>query len=251
MKDEKVKKLTNKPDPAIGSKKVYQKKNKNPRTDYWYCEIENRYKRHEFMFLDFSDLTPEDLLYYHNGIKRKFKTANQRRLRDAILNALNNKPESNFVWIQVCEPTINKYGDIVYNPEQKITRAHKVYEWEDVANNYLPENGSQLATTTIYYLLLLRWLKDGWVNIKTLADNSSHIGRYRNSKHLKKEFAGLKNFVGNTTKIVKDPNSKSGFSLMGGTRKDSGFMYPVSSVYHVKDADDTFELSVGLIILQK
>ena len=53
MKDEKVKKLTNKPDPAIGSKKVYQKKNKNPRTDYWYCEIENRYKRHEFMFLDF------------------------------------------------------------------------------------------------------------------------------------------------------------------------------------------------------
>ena len=28
MKDEKVKKLTNKPDPAIGSKKVYQKKNK-------------------------------------------------------------------------------------------------------------------------------------------------------------------------------------------------------------------------------
>lgn len=247
MEKEKVINLTNKPNPIIGGTKVYQKPRKVPKTDYWYCKIQEA----EFMYLDFSNLTKNDLLFDSNGKERKFKTLKQKKLKNAIFDALKSKPDNGFAWIQVCEPYLHNDGTIEFDPKRKITGGIKTFEWENVASNYLPENGSQLATATIYYLLLLRWLKDGWVTLEDLADNSSRIGKYRTSKHPKDEFAGLKHFAGSTYKIIKDPASKSGFSLMGGSYRDSGDVCPVASAYHVNHADDTYMSTVGLIILTR
>lgn len=248
MENEKVVDLTNEgPNPIIGGTEVYQKKDKVPRTNYWYCKI----REAEFMYLDFSDLTKEDLFFDSNGKEREFKTLRQKKLKNSISSALRRKPKSGFVWIQVCEPYIDNDGTVIFDPEKKITKPLEVCKWDDIAKNYLPENGSQLATKAIYYLLLLRWLKDGWATLEELADDSSEIGRYRNSKHPKNEFAGLKHFVGNTYKIVKDYNAKSGFALMGGSYQDTGKGCPVGTVYHLNYASNVYTSTVGLIILTR
>lgn len=242
-----------KPVPLIGGTEVYQKDNG---TGYWYCKIKEG--RDEFMCLYFGDLTKGDLIYDAKGDKRKFDTIKQKKLKKEILKALNNKPEEGFRWIPVYEPSKDDNGNVQYVSGEKVLIGEFCsYEWEEVFDNYSPENGSREASITTCFLLLLRWIKDGVATIEQLADNSEEIGHYWGSKNEKhdfektgeREFGGLYGFVGNTYKEVKDSGTSSGFSHLGGRCMIKGHVSPVANVYRRVNPHYAGIDSVGLLEL--
>lgn len=248
-----VSKATQKPEPLIGGTKVYQKENG---TNYWYCKIKDR---DEFMYLYFADLTKKDLLYDANGKKRKFATSEQKTFKANVLEALENMPKRGYSWLPAYEPSKDENGNIQFVSGQVVLRGLSSYEWESKATDYSPDNGSRMASITTYFLLLLRWLKDGHATVEQLADDSKDIGHYWNSENAKhdyektgeRQFGGLDGFVGNTYKIVKDPDSGSGFSVLGGRYGNYGFNCPVADVFRDHDPYDRGIDSVGLLELTK
>lgn len=246
-------KVTPKPEPLIGGTEVYQKENG---TGYWYCKIKNR---DEFMFVDFTDLCKKDLLYDANGKKRKFATSEQKTFKENVLKAIENMPTEGFRWLPAYEPSKHEHGNIQFVSGQVVLRGLSSYEWESKATDYSPDNGSRMASITTYFLLLLRWLKDGHATVEQLADDSKDIGHYWNSENAKhdfektgeRQFGGLYGFVGNTYKIVKDPDSGSGFSILGGIYNYNGGKYPASDVYHDNYPYNRYSNGVGLVELTK
>ena len=243
-----------KPIPLIGGTEVYQKENGTP---YWYCKIKEG--RDEFMHVYFDDLTEDDLLFDTNGKKRQFVTNKQKKFKADVMKALKNKPKEGYRWIPVYEPSKNSKGNLRYTAGKEVLLALNSYEWEKKFEEYSPKNGSREASITTYFLLLLRWLKDGMATIEQLADNSKEIGNYWDSKDAKhsrektgeREFGGLYGFVGNTYKIVKDSESDSGVSIVGGYYHTFGDSYPLADVLHVEDPHDTRFTGVGLLELIK
>lgn len=224
-----------KPIPLIGGTDVYQKDNGTP---YWYCKIKEG--RDEFMHLYFKDLTEQDLLF-DDGKARIFTTMNQEKFMFNVLEALKNKPKEGYRWIPVFEPSVSD-KNLQYVAGEKVLRMLYSDEWEQIFNEYSPTNGSQPASITTYFLLALRWLKDGTATLKQLADDSKEIGHYWDTENYKgdlektgeREFGGLFGFVGNTYKIVKDPASDSGFSYVGGHCGGFGNDMPLTNVKFVK-----------------
>ena len=94
-----------KPEKLVGGTEVYQKEG----IPYWYCKIKNG--RDEFMHLYTDDLTEKDLLYdSKTGKPRKFMTKMQKKFKDNVLVALENKPREGFRWIPVFEPSSDGKG---------------------------------------------------------------------------------------------------------------------------------------------
>ena len=248
-----VSKAIPKPIPLIGGTKVYQKEG----LPYWYCKIKDG--RDEFMHLYFGDLTDNDVLYTADGKKRKFVTERQKKFRADVMKALENMPEEGFRWIPVYEPSKDDDGNIQYVSGADVLRGLNSYNWEKAFQNYSPENGSRMSSITTYFLLLLRLLKDGFATVEQLADDSKEIGHYWDSENAKHEFektgkrqlGGLYGFAGNTYKIVKDSESSSGFSLLGGSYYDSGYVYPLDVFGPDDDPINTKCHSVGLLELTK
>lgn len=248
-----VSKALPKPTPLIGGTEVYQKENN---TNYWYCKIKDR---DEFMYLYFADLTKNDLIYDANGGKRKFTTSKQKTFKANVLKALENMSKRGYSWLPAYEPSKDENGNIQFVSGKVVLKGLSSYEWEERLKHYSPENGSKMASITTYFLLLLRWLKDGHATVQQLADDSSEIGHYWNSENAEhdcekigeRQFGGFYGFVGNTYKIVKDPDSGSGFSLLGGRYYGNGDEYPVADVYHVCYANRRDSYSVGLVELTK
>lgn len=222
-----------KPIPLIGGTEVYQKDNGTP---YWYCKIKEG--RDEFMHLYFDDLTEDDLLYDAKGKKRKFVTERQKQFKEYALKALNNKPDEGYRWIPVYEPSKDSKGNLQYVAGAKVIRKLDSYAWKDLFERYSRENGSHQAPITTYFLLGLRWLKDGIATLEQLSDDSNELGYYSNRNELKhdfkkageNEFGGIFGFVGNTYKIVIDLGSSSGFSMVGGHYLEIGDESPFARV---------------------
>lgn len=223
-----------KPIPLIGGTEVYQKDNGTP---YWYCKIKEG--RDEFMHVYFEDLTEKDLLYDANGKKRKFVTPKQKMFETNVKEVLKSKPKEGYRWLPVYEPSENSNGNLCYIAGAKVFQDLNAYQWYRKLEQYSPENGSKQATYTTYFLLLLRWLKDGIATIEQLADDSTEIGHYRYSKDAKihqlektgdREFGGLYGFVGNTNKIVRTYETELDFSLIGGNYCAVGSEYPLARV---------------------
>lgn len=248
-----VSKALPKPTPLIGGTEVYQKEG----LPYWFCKIKDG--RDEFMHLYFGDLTNEDILYNEDGKKREFVTERQKKFREDVIKALNNMPEEGFRWIPVYEPSKDDGGNIQYVSGVNVLRGLNSYNWEEAFQNYSPENGSRMSSITTYFLLLLRLLKDGFATVEQLANDSKEIGHYWDSKNAKHELektgerqlGGLYGFAGNTYKIVKDSESSSGFSILGGSYDIYGDKYPLADVAHVIDPNFTKDNGVGLLELTK
>lgn len=236
----------------IGATDVYQKKYNG--TDYWYCKIKGR---DEFMYLYLGDLTSNDLFYDADGNERKFVTEKQKKFRVDVMKALKYMPEESFRWIPVYEPSIDFRGNLQYVSRATVLRNLTSCEWEKKFQKYSPENGSQMASKTTYFLLLLRLLKDGLATMEQLADDSKEIGHYWDSENAKHEmektderqFGGLYGFAGNTHKIVRDFESSSGFSNLGGSYLVFGNNGSLSSGEDDKYLDVAHYRGVGLMEL--
>lgn len=230
---------SSKPVPLIGGTEVYQKDNG---TDYWYCKIKDG--RDEFIYIRFDDLTTYDLLFDSSGKERDFKAGYKHDFMMNVWNALKNKPETKGVWLPVYEPSKYNDGGIQYVLGEHIRKDLDCYRWEMFFEVYSPENGSRMASTTTYFLLLLRWLKDGIVSVGELTDVSMFCTYELTGK---RRFGGFYDFVGNTAKIVKDPKSKSGYSIVGG---NDGFrFFGLSDIVHEKSPDHICPSHVGLLEL--
>lgn len=246
---------TIKPVPLIGGTDVFQRLNGTP---YWYCRIKGG--RDEFMYLYFEDLTKNDLLYDNNGKKRKFITEKQKKFKANVLKALNNKPIEGYRWIPIYEPSLSEDGELQYVLGEKVLRNLNYDAWEKLFNEYSPKNGSQQASVTTYFLLLLRWLKDGIATLEQLTENSKDIGHYKDSEYSKCDFeltgerffGGLFGFVGNTYKILKNSDKESKCSLAGSAYEILGYVFPVADVTNTNlPSSAVFEKGVGLLELTK
>lgn len=132
-------------------------------------------------------------------------------------------------------------------------------EWDKMLKKYSPANESAKISKTTYFLLSLRWLKDGFATLDQLADHSEEIGHYWDSENAKYEFektgerkfGGVYGFVGNTCIIVEDPNSESGSSLLGGSYDNLGDSCPLDDVALIFSPDLEYSNSVSWLELKK
>lgn len=242
-----------KPKALAGGSVVYKKDD----IPYWYCKIKGR---DIFMHVYMEDLTENDLLYdSKTGKERVFSTDRQKKFKEYVLEALTNKPEEGFRWIPMYEPSLAPNGSVQFVEGEKPLLGLKCNEWNKMLKEYSPENESGRCSKTTYYLLLLRWLKDGIVTLEQLTDHSEEIGHYEDSVNSKddfertgeRKFGGLYGFVGNTNKIIEDPFSTSGCSLVGGNFNNDGNKFPLAVLYHIDGPYYTYNHSVGLMELKK
>lgn len=241
------KKAMPKPTPLKGGTEVYQKEG----VPYWYCKIK---EGDEFMHIDFSDLTDDDLLYCANGIEqRRFVTESQKKFRENVIKALKNKPKEGFRWVQVSNFMVDEDGNLhqVSSIEEEETlslRALTRYEWERLFKDYSPENISHMASDTTYFLLLLRWIKDGKVTIEQLVDNPKKTGgQYWSPEY---EFGGLKGFA--SEHIYKCLKNSEGFWITG----DNAFILsydilPLTDVRRDSNPNLLHHRYVGFMELEK
>lgn len=251
---EKAKVEIPKPKALVGGGEVYQ----NDDEPYWYCDIKDG--RDTFMHVYMEDLTEEDLLYdSKTGRKRKFSTGRQKKYKKDVLEALANKPKEGFRWIAVYEPSLAPNDSIQFVEGKRPLVGLSCLEWDKMLKKYSPENESAKISKTTYFLLSLRWLKDGFATLEQLADHSEEIGHYWDSENAKHEFektgerkfGGVYGFVGNTCIIVEDPNSESGYSLLGGNYYKYGDSYPLADVNHIFYPYNKLNVSVSWLELKK
>lgn len=236
-----------KPHPLIGSKRVYQKEG----LPYWFCKI----GKDEFMHLYLEDLTIKDILFDSmTKKKREFKTKKENNIGNYIINALNEEVlESK--WIPVYEPSLSDIKEkLQFVPNVKPKVDLECTDWEELFEQYSPENNSKMTNINIVFLLQLRWLKDGMLTVKSLT-NPKYIGNYYCPGKPNKleptgtrEIGGLYGFVGNTCNIVKDPSSKSGYSFVGGGFNYKSSEYSLANVYPIrKGCEFIIPNSVGIM----
>lgn len=220
--------LIPKPEKLIEGTEVYLKSKDIP---YWYCRIHNL--KTECMHLYTEDLTQHDLLYDSKTKEtRRFNSDKEKEFLNNVLEALANKPEEGFRWIPV-EPPIEH---AVLTDFQEFNYP----EWEMYAKRYAPKNESDLGSKHTYFLLGLRWLKDGIATLNQLANNSQEIGSYRKPGREAyegielKEFGGLYCFVGLDRKIVKRIKQGQSYSYpeLGGSAADTGSSRPFGNVQY-------------------
>lgn len=231
-----------KPKALVGGSVVYKKDN----LPYWYCKIKNG--RDEFFHLYMEDLTEEDLLYdSKTGEKRTFDTGSKKKFKKHVLKALANRPEEGFRWIPVYEPSLTPNGELRFVKTEKTLVGLKCHEWTKKLIKYSPENESDMSSKTTYYLLLLRWLKDGVATLEQLVD----LEHDRNSKNVKsdseRKFGGLDGFL-NSFKIVEDTNSGSGYSLLG---YGAGNKYQIANFCYIKQLGNRSDEAIALMELKK
>lgn len=222
-----------KPRPLIGAKKVYQKED----VPYWYCRIKNG--RDEFMQVYMEDLKEEDLLYdFKTGKERKFLSSKLKEFKENALIAIANKPREGYRWIPVFEPSLDGKNRLQFVKGKIPLTGLDIYEWKDKIREYSLENESHFASKNTYFLLLLRWLKDGFASLEQLAMHSEEIGHFKDSENAKdnyertgeRKFGGLYGFVGNTRKIVISEGLSAGYLSIGGMYSIPGDVYSLATV---------------------
>lgn len=212
------------------------------------------------MHLYVEDITEDDVIYDTNGRERNFSTAKKEWFKENALEAVRNKPKEGFRWIPVYEPSLDIFGGLQYVKGYVPATGRGCSKWEAKMTSYSLENESDMMSLTTYMLMLVRWLKDGIVTLDQLVEHSEELGHYvdsKKSRHAreitgKRRFGGLYGFVGNTNKIVKDPDSASGYSRVGGGYIDEGKYWPAAKVKHVNIYNNhCVAFGVGLMELKK
>lgn len=244
-----------KPKNLVGGNGVYQ----DADSPYWYCTLKNG---DTFMYVYVDDLTEKDFCYNPEETENEYLKMKQEMFKSNALEALANKPKTG-IWLPVFEPSADNNGNLRFVKDAiPLTGRLNANEWREKAREYSPENKSKMGSKTTYYLMLLRWLKDGIATYEQIVEDSSELGTYYLSRTNgenpvetgRRKFGGLYGFVGNTYKIIEDTDSSSKYKFLraGGCCNNDGGYACASRVYEIKKADmSSFWNGVGLIELQQ
>lgn len=244
-----------KPDPLIGGTEVYQK----PQIPYWYCRIKNG--RDEFCCFYVKDLDTGDILIDpKTGNRREFETPEEKEFVSNVLEAIRYKPKEAYIWVPVYEPTLDEDENLQFVSGKKPKTGLYCDEWEKLASRYSPQNGSRMLRKRTYFLIALRWIKDGIATIEQLVKMSNEIGNYYDSENAsktdfeetgKREFGGLCWIAGNTFKILKDFNSLFEYCLAGGAYFCYGESNPMSRIEDIDSSNQRYDHSIGGVELRR
>lgn len=206
-----------KPTPLVGGTEVYQKEG----LPYWYCRIKEG--RDEFMHFYFGDLTDNDLTYCADGRKREFFTERKKRFRTVVRYALDNMPKyKDYRWIHVYPPSMNSDGELQFiSSDRRNLLKMSAYQLEELFQAYSPENESAMTSKSVYWLLLLRLLKDGVATIEQLAGESKAKKPFWVCKDSNEPLLG-----GDVFKIVRNEESEFGYCMLGIDGYNNGNIYP-------------------------
>jgi len=223
------------PKRIMGGTEVYQKEN----SFYWFCRIN---EMDEFMFIQTEDLEETDVWYDINRKKlRLYDTPEKEQFSRDVSAALELKKEKGF-WVSVNEPSRDKESNkLQFVKGRKPMLGLTPWQWQKLLSSYSPENRSCMIQSDDYFLIALRFLKDGIVTLDELTTDSKELGNYIDSEGSINELepSGSRGFLsflfGNTKKILINHNTGTGFSLGGGAFFEKGFEAPFSKVVPLKD----------------
>lgn len=204
---------------------IYSKKD----SPYFFTKI---YGKDEFMAVDISDLSIEDIPPRFKRFLEKYLL--KRKIAPNDMKGINRKP---YFFISAKEASLvdDKKSPISL---QFIDGAEPVFltfeQWDKLANDYF-KGVSQLADISDYFLLLLRLLKDGLIKEEEIDSDSSRLGNLLDGKNPSKSFerTGMREFFGlaifgNTSKTVKNSYShRFKYAQMGGDAFSYGKSRPL------------------------
>lgn len=184
---------------------------------------------------------------------QKGETEREKDFLKIVRKALNKIHHD--YWIATMEPTIID-GKIKYIEGEEVAVGYSCNEWKTMAEEYMPERGSRLAS--LYELFLFyayRIVREFWT-LSYVANDSSSAGNYRNSlNHYNgieragaREAGGFRDGVGNTYKIV---THEVRYALCGGNFDNNGSIYPVGDVGFDYYPSNTLYNSSGVLVLTK
>lgn len=167
----------------------------------------------------------------------KQKPESERNLKEYIFlkNLANALEEVNYDYeIATMEPAVID-GKIAYIKGKDVALGYDFYQWTYMAEEYLPERGSRLAT--VYELLIwYAWrIVKGYWTLDYVVNDSSSAGNYYNSSNSAHEMekigarkiGGFRDGQGNICKLV---TYKRSFAIVGGAYGECGYDYPVSHI---------------------
>ncbi len=194
-------------------------------------------------------------------LKHKPQTMEQERLKNSITAGI--KAGLKDFRHPAMDPSLDN-GNIVYVKGKKPAVGKSPKYWDSKAKKFMPEKNSRMGSRLKYDAFLCLLIKhlieekgykvaDAW---KAVCDDSRKLGHYRNSKNAKgkleptgsRKVWKFYDWV-NTCKIVKDENSASGFSLVGGGYCNDSDYYPLADVDTIYDPDYCYYYGVVWLVL--
>lgn len=183
---------------------LYSKKD----SPYFFTKL---YNGDEFMLVDISDLTIDDVPPRFKRYLEKYLL--KRKLEPNDIRGLNKK---SYFFMSSVEASFRDNSMIEEQPVLQFIKGcdpiHDITfeKWNALAKDYL-KGISQLADISDYFLLILRMLKDNLIKEDEIDSNSSRLGNLLDGKNPSKsiektgerEFYGMSIF-GNTSKTVKN-----------------------------------------------
>ena len=229
---------------------------------YVYQRVETKGKEAKVIFAKIAEkayayIKTEDLSESDFGYEPK--TDWQRKGKSRIFEALKNKPECGGFYTTTYEVSESEDGTLQSVPDAIPAVGKSCSEAKKLAEKFDPERGSRLGTVNEYFLVIARLIKDGVITWEQAFDDSKDVGNYWTSSDSPKEMektgsrwtGEISNFIGNTIKIVSDEESRSGFSLAGGSFYYYGNIYPAGDVFRYNYPFDTLCISVLWVVLSK
>lgn len=198
--------------------------------------------------------------------KRRPKTLEEERVKENIFKVIDINLEDFMVF--TLDPSLDNSEEIIYKEGMKPAIGRSVEWWYKKCHNVLPKRNSRFGDINQYYGYLgylIKYLVDynfynideAWDEVcndsKNLghfydsyeSDDDVYIGKIKPTGSIKiGEFSDL----GNTSKIVKNDISETGFSIVGGCFDDSSYLCPLSYVNNINSIKMGVENAVPWIV---
>lgn len=176
--------------------------------------------------------------------QKKYLTRLKKALKSDICNGQTMK---------VIEPSRGRNGNIIYQEGKSILKGLSYNQWR----KKFSEMSGRIATLYEYDIFLAYLMAKANIQLKRFADDSSNLGNYWNESKTNhkidvsgaKKVAGCGFGIGNTYKIVSNPENKNSFALCGGSYLDYGSECPICYVGYDDDKDYICNNGVGVLVL--
>ena len=155
--------------------------------------------------------------------------------------------------IATMEPTV-VHGKIAYIKGAKVAVGYSIKDWIKMAEEYLPERGSRLATLYELFIWYAWRIVKGYWTLHYVAEDSSSAGNYCNSPNAthklelagERKCGGFRDGQGNSYKLV---THKDVFAAVGGIYYDNGNDFPVGDVNYNNNLNNIQNNGCGVLVL--